>query len=73
MKGDLDQAWLDWKGWRVNYDAALLGLCGVVVAPTAMWSGDRPVKLRRPPIVLQSRASRKLVERNGAQGDGSES
>ncbi len=26
LRADRDQAWLDFNGWRVNYDAALLGL-----------------------------------------------
>lgn len=38
---DRDQAWRDFAGWRVNYDTVLLALCGVTMAPTAMWSSDR--------------------------------
>ena len=42
LKPDRDQAWRDFNGWRVNYDAALLGLAALVVAsPQAHWSGDR--------------------------------
>jgi hypothetical protein len=29
-----DQAWIDWSGWRVNYDAALVGLAGVTASST---------------------------------------
>ncbi len=43
LKRDLDQAWTDFAGWRVNYDAALLGLCGVVMPPEAPWSSDRAI------------------------------
>jgi hypothetical protein len=41
VKADDDQAWLDFSGWRVNYDAALVGLCKMVHAPPAKWSSDR--------------------------------
>ena len=51
IKDDLDQAWLDFQGWRVNYDAVLLELCGLVMAPPAMWSSDRsPTHRHRPPL-----------------------
>ncbi len=33
LRADRDQAWRDWAGWRVNYDAALLGLANLTVAP----------------------------------------
>ncbi len=38
---DLDQAWLDFRGWRVNYDSVLLLLAGITMAPYAPWSSDR--------------------------------
>ncbi len=38
---DLDQAWRDFAGWRVNYDAVLLGLAALIVAPWAPWVSDR--------------------------------
>ena len=41
VKADLDQAWRDWAGWRVNYDEPLLRLCALVSAPPAPWSSDR--------------------------------
>lgn len=41
MKSDRDQAWLDFGGWRVNYDTVLLALCKLTVAPYAPWSSDR--------------------------------
>jgi hypothetical protein len=41
MRPDRDQAWRDFAGWRVNYDAALLMLCDLVMAPEAPWSSDR--------------------------------
>ena len=41
LKADRDQAWLDFNGWRVNYDAALLGLARLAMAPPSWW--DRPI------------------------------
>jgi hypothetical protein len=41
MKPDVEQCWLDFAGWRVNYDAQLLDLCALVMAPEAPWSSDR--------------------------------
>lgn len=39
---DLDAAWRAFAGWRVNYDAVLLGLAALIVAPEAPWVSDRP-------------------------------
>ena len=45
---DRDQAWADFRGWRVNYEAALLGLAEYTMAPYAPWTSDRsPVLSRR--------------------------
>ncbi len=41
LKADRDKAWQDFAGWRVNYDAVLLQLCALVMAPPARWSSDR--------------------------------
>jgi hypothetical protein len=54
IRADLDQAWADFVGWRVNYDSALVGIAKLVVAPEGRWSSDRPgdrfvPKLRRGP------------------------
>jgi len=43
LVADLDQAWKDFAGWRVNYDAVLLALCQITMAPAAPWSSDRGV------------------------------
>lgn len=50
LKADVDQCWRDYAGWRVNYDAALVRLCGLTMAPYASWSSDRslmPMPRRR--------------------------
>lgn len=39
---DRDQAWRDFSGWRVNYDATLRGLERLTVAPTSWW--ERPMR-----------------------------
>ncbi len=41
LKADLDQAWRDFSGWRVNYDQVLIRLCAMTMAPPAKWSSDR--------------------------------
>ncbi len=41
LKLDRDQAWRDFNGWRVNYDAVLLQLASLTMAPYAAWSSDR--------------------------------
>ena len=38
---DRDQAWLDFSGWRVNYDTVLLELAMITYAPYAPWTSDR--------------------------------
>ena len=59
LKANLQQAWLDYAGWRVNYDAVLVALCSMVVAPPARWSSDRmPDHDHRPPF-FPGRANRK--------------
>jgi hypothetical protein len=47
LKSDLDQAWRDFVGWRVNYDSVLLQLAEITIAPYAMWSSDRG-RMNRP-------------------------
>ena len=48
LKADRDRAWADFAGWRVNYDAPLIGLCELVMAPPALWSSDRMPSVRSP-------------------------
>lgn len=49
---DLDAAWRDFAGWRVNYDAVLLRLASLFMAPYAPWSSDRS-----PPLTASRRGS----------------
>jgi len=47
VRADREAAWRAFAGWRVNYDRALLGLAGFVMAPYARWSSDRSLRFRR--------------------------
>jgi hypothetical protein len=49
LKPDWEQAWRDWAGWRVNYDAALMGLAKLTMSPPAPWSSPEMREQRRPP------------------------
>jgi hypothetical protein len=44
VKPDREAAWLNYKGWRVNYDTVLLALCTLTMAPYAPWSSDRSLR-----------------------------
>lgn len=52
---DRDQAWIDFAGWRVNYDRPLLSLASFVEAPPALWSSDRSIIYRRPTVLRRRR------------------
>jgi hypothetical protein len=58
LKADLDQAWRDYAGWRVNYDKPLLALCALAAAPPAPWSSDRVEQLGRARAVRLGRTGR---------------
>lgn len=58
---DRDAAWRDFAGWRVNYDAVLLALASLCLAPVAPWTADRAsrsgppkLRLRRKPLEKRS-------------------
>jgi hypothetical protein len=55
IKADRDQAWLDFAGWRVNYDTVLIQLARLVMAPPANWITDRGEQPRYvPPLTFPS-------------------
>ena len=56
VKPDQDQAWRDFAGWRVNYDAVLVALTVLVAAPPAPWSSDRVSSRRKLFDTLYGRA-----------------
>jgi hypothetical protein len=45
---DLEQAWRDFRGWRVNYDRVLLALAAFTMAPYAPWVSDRSLPGMEP-------------------------
>jgi hypothetical protein len=49
LKSDLDRAWKDYSGWRVNYDTPLLALASLTMAPYAPWISDRSLRGQPPP------------------------
>ncbi len=51
LKADRDQAWLDFAGWRVNYDTVLLAMAELTMAPYAPWTSDRSTPGHRPPRI----------------------
>jgi hypothetical protein len=52
IKVNRERAWQDYAGWRVNYDRALILLCGLVMAPEAAWSSDRALQFSLPPMMI---------------------
>ncbi|TAK13598.1 MAG: hypothetical protein EPO32_04715 [Anaerolineae bacterium] len=42
LRDDLDKAWRDFAGWRVNYDSVLAALRRLTMAPRASWIYDGP-------------------------------
>ncbi len=50
LNPDRDAAWRAFSGWRINYDAVLLSMAALTLAPPAPWSSDRakmlPIKKR---------------------------
>lgn len=55
LNPDREQAWLDFAGWRVNYDVVLITLCDLVMAPYAPWSSDRSVTRFRVRVLRRGR------------------
>jgi GAF domain-containing protein len=60
LRADQNQAWRDFTGWRVNYDAVLVGLAVLTAAPRGVWSSDR-ISVRRSPFVTATRAARQAA------------
>jgi hypothetical protein len=65
LRADLDQAWRDFAGWRVNYDRVLVQLARLVMAPPAKWSSDRDAGPRFRPA-LRRRTRRRRAEQHEA-------
>ena len=66
LKADLDKAWQDFAGWRVNYDTVLIMLAQLTMAPYAPWSSDRGLRAQRPPLLPRFKLPRfKRAPRGG--------
>jgi hypothetical protein len=63
LKADLDQAWRDYAGWRVNYDTVLLSLAALTMAPYAPWSSDRSLRIQRPSRLQRLRNAKAHIVR----------
>jgi hypothetical protein len=53
LRADRDETWKHFAGWRVNYDAVLLQLAAMTMAPYAPWISDRSVAV--PPQMAKQR------------------
>ena len=53
-----EEAWIDFVGWRVNYEAAAYAIARAIDAPPALWSGPRrhPIPAIQPLRPLTRRA-----------------
>lgn len=49
---DIDEAWVHFRGWRVNYEAAVYALAYLLNLPPALWSGRRrsALPVATPPL-----------------------
>jgi len=54
VRAEREEAWLDFTGWRVNYDVPLLALAGFIMTPYAPWSSDRSFRFRRATLRRRS-------------------
>jgi len=68
VRPDRERCWQAFAGWRVNYDAVLLGLAGLTAAPYAPWSSDRSLRTRHAAITRMTRARRARRDRRAQEG-----
>lgn len=57
------EAWTNFRGWRVNYEQAAIGLARITDAPPALWSGSR--RLPMAPMAPSRPRDRKPTNREG--------
>jgi len=58
-----EEAWADFMGWRVNYEAAAYAIARTIDAPPALWSGPRQHPI--PAIAPQRPATRRAAPSGG--------
>jgi hypothetical protein len=63
LERSTEDAWLDFVGWRVNYEAAAYAIARAIDAPPALWSGPRrhPIPVI-PPLRPATRRAGKPAE-----------
>jgi hypothetical protein len=44
VRSDRERCWQAYRGWRVNYDAVLVTLAGLIMAPYGQWVSDRSLR-----------------------------
>lgn len=63
MRQDVASAWEDFRGWRVNYDAALIQLANLTFAPHVPWVSDRSLITGQPLLKgVFGRIRHKMIE-----------
>ena len=60
----LDEVWINFQGWRVNYESIAYAIAFHIDAPPALWSGPR--RHRTPPV-----PPRRLLDRTPEDPEGS--
>jgi hypothetical protein len=65
LRPDMERAWQDFAGWRVNYDVVLISLATLTMAPYAPWSSDRSLATRRIKGKRGQEPQRPEIERIG--------
>jgi hypothetical protein len=58
LKPDRERCWVDFTGWRVNYDFVLMALCSLIMAPPAPWTSDRAPVSRLPSLFMFTKKSK---------------
>jgi hypothetical protein len=63
LRADREQAWRDFSGWRVNYDAVLVAIAKMILAPEGRWSSDRPGERMLPRMIRRGGVARLSPEK----------
>jgi hypothetical protein len=60
VRPDRDRCWDAYRGWRVNYDAVLVTLAGLIMAPYGPWVSDRSLRVGRHRAPLRGARSHRV-------------
>jgi hypothetical protein len=60
VRPDRERCWQAYRGWRVNYDAVLITLAGLIMAPYAPWVSDRSLREGRHRAPLMGPRSHRI-------------